>query len=73
MPELTRRRSLDAPDECWHVYRRFDRARTDAVGLETATAREWLIEAHCSWSPLSPFFASNSLSTKVYQTTALLD
>ena len=20
MPELTRRRSLDAPDECWHVY-----------------------------------------------------
>jgi hypothetical protein len=20
MPELTRRRSPDAPDECWHVY-----------------------------------------------------
>jgi hypothetical protein len=20
MPKLTRRRSVDAPDECWHVY-----------------------------------------------------
>jgi hypothetical protein len=20
MPELTRRRSLDAPEECWHIY-----------------------------------------------------
>ena len=20
MPELTRRRNLEAPDECWHVY-----------------------------------------------------
>ena len=20
MPELTRRRNLEAPDECWHIY-----------------------------------------------------
>jgi hypothetical protein len=31
MPELTRRRSPDAPDECWHVYYRDVRVGTIAI------------------------------------------
>jgi hypothetical protein len=31
MPELTRRRSLDAPDECWHIYYGDVRAGTIAI------------------------------------------
>jgi hypothetical protein len=33
MPELTRRRSLDAPDECWHVY--YGDVRVGTVAIRT--------------------------------------
>lgn len=33
MPELTRRRSLDAPDECWHVYYGDVRVGTIAIRI----------------------------------------
>ena len=33
MPELTRRRSLDAPDECWHVY--FGDVRVGTIAIRT--------------------------------------
>src|SRR6267142_289443 len=33
MPELTRRRSLDAPDECWHVY--YGDVRVGTIAIRT--------------------------------------
>jgi hypothetical protein len=33
MPELTRRRNLDAPDECWHVY--YGDVRVGTIALRT--------------------------------------
>jgi hypothetical protein len=33
MPQLTRRRSLDAPDECWHVF--YGDVRVGTIALRT--------------------------------------
>jgi hypothetical protein len=33
MPALTRRRSLDAPDECWHVY--YGDVRVGTIAIRT--------------------------------------
>jgi hypothetical protein len=33
MPELTRRRSLDAPDECWHVW--YGDVRVGTIAIRT--------------------------------------
>jgi hypothetical protein len=33
MPELTRRRSLEAPDECWHVY--YGDVRVGTIAIRT--------------------------------------
>ena len=33
MPELTRRRSLDAPDECWHVF--YGDVRVGVIAIRT--------------------------------------
>jgi hypothetical protein len=33
MPQLTRRRSLDAPDECWHAF--YGDARVGTIALRT--------------------------------------
>jgi hypothetical protein len=33
MPELTRRRNLEAPDECWHVF--YGDVRVGTIGLRS--------------------------------------
>jgi len=33
MPELTRRRSLDASEECWHVY--YGNVRVGTIAIRT--------------------------------------
>jgi hypothetical protein len=33
LPKLTRRRSLDAPDECWHVY--YGDVRVGTIAIRT--------------------------------------
>ena len=38
MPELTRRRSTDAPEECWHVYYGDVHAGTIAIRLAASRA-----------------------------------
>jgi hypothetical protein len=36
MPALTRRRSPDAPDECWHVY--YGDVRVGTIAIRTGHA-----------------------------------
>jgi len=38
MPELTRRRSADAPDECWHVF--YDDVRVGTVAFRTGAPHD---------------------------------
>jgi hypothetical protein len=48
MPELTRRRNLEAPDECWHIY--FGDVRVGMIGVRTSippwgTARQITVKS----------------------------
>jgi hypothetical protein len=50
MPELTRRRSTDAREECWHVYYGDVQAGTIAIGSGSPHDEDpW--EWHCGFYP----------------------
>jgi hypothetical protein len=45
MPELTRRRNLEAPDECWHVF--YGDVRIGTIALRTGIPHH---EDPCGWA-----------------------
>ena len=56
MPELTRRRSTDAPEKCWHIYYGDVHAHTTRIrGSGPAASIQARIQANIRVAPPPPF------------------
>jgi hypothetical protein len=49
MPALTRRRSLDAPEECWHIYYGDVHAGTIAIRIGIPPGEYTRADARACW------------------------